>query len=262
MDAKYKRSLEGKVLDTSTSATSTTTSNTITSSSSPRSSALLNRERIYKRILFQDSADSSKDDSAFFIAPILYPSINTTTTTTTGSATNSGNRKRILQSTPIKVLDAPGLEDDFYQNLLDWDHRSNRLAVLLNGTEVYFWNASALMSRSAGGTSSLGRASSALASATRAKACVVKVEGDKLALGLKSGSVEIWDHARGVQSTCFQGHPDARCGVLSWQSPWELSSGGRDGRVVHYDLRDGRGIVGESRGHSQEICGLKWNNRK
>ncbi len=56
---------------------------------------------------------------------------------------------------------------------------------------------------------------------------------------------------------------DARCGVLSWQSPVEFTSGGRDGRVVHYDLRQqGRGgIVAESLAHSQEICGLKWNNR-
>ncbi len=181
VDAKYKRALEGKILvkDDSVSPAAL--------SSSPR--ALERRERIYKQIVLEDKSASAKDD--FFIAPILY----------------APSTKRSLQSTPIKVLDAPGLEDDFYQNLLDWDHGSNRLAVLLNGSEVYFWNASNLMSRSTpaagAGTASLGRLRS---SSAAVKACVIGMQGDKLALGCKSGTVEIWDHSRGVMTGSFAGH--------------------------------------------------------
>ena len=40
---------------------------------------------------------------------------------------------------PYKVLDAPGLIDDFYLNLLDWGF-NNLLAVGLERT-VYLWNA-------------------------------------------------------------------------------------------------------------------------
>ena len=31
-----------------------------------------------------------------------------------------------------------------YLNLLDWEPKSNRVSVLLGGSEVYFWNASNL----------------------------------------------------------------------------------------------------------------------
>jgi cell division cycle 20-like protein 1 (cofactor of APC complex) len=40
---------------------------------------------------------------------------------------------------PTKVLDAPGLYDDFYLNLIDWSS-SNLLAVGLSNS-VYLWNA-------------------------------------------------------------------------------------------------------------------------
>ncbi len=235
MDAKYKRSIEGKTL-------SLPDCWEVSTSSSPR--ALRCREKIYKQILLNPACELGKDDDEFFIAPILYPS-------TVKSAVTV---KRSLQSTPIKVLDAPGLEDDFYQNLLDWDLKKNRLCVLLNGREVYFWNATGTA-----GTSSLGRSKSAVGGS---KACVVKVQDDKVAIGTKTGVVEVWDQERGILMHSYQGHADVRCGVLSWQSGDEVSSGGRDGRVVHYDLRLPRGIAAESLGHTQEICGLKWNESK
>jgi cell division cycle 20-like protein 1, cofactor of APC complex len=40
---------------------------------------------------------------------------------------------------PIKVLDAPSLEDDYYLNLLDWGDQ-NYLSVGL-ASSVYLWNA-------------------------------------------------------------------------------------------------------------------------
>lgn len=40
---------------------------------------------------------------------------------------------------PIKVLDAPSLEDDYYLNLLDWGPQ-NYLSVGLSSS-VYLWNA-------------------------------------------------------------------------------------------------------------------------
>jgi WD40 repeat protein len=46
---------------------------------------------------------------------------------------------RKIKKTPYKVLDAPGLKDDFYLNLIDWSQR-NVLAVGL-GSRVYLWSA-------------------------------------------------------------------------------------------------------------------------
>jgi len=40
---------------------------------------------------------------------------------------------------PVKVLDAPSLQDDYYLNLLDWGAQ-NFLAVGLSSS-VYLWNA-------------------------------------------------------------------------------------------------------------------------
>lgn len=46
---------------------------------------------------------------------------------------------RKIGKLPVKVLDAPALQDDFYLNLIDWSQQ-NYLAVGL-ATSVYLWNA-------------------------------------------------------------------------------------------------------------------------
>jgi cell division cycle 20-like protein 1 (cofactor of APC complex) len=46
---------------------------------------------------------------------------------------------RKITRQPVKVLDAPGLQDDFYLNLLDWSAQ-NVLAVGLASC-VYLWSA-------------------------------------------------------------------------------------------------------------------------
>ena len=46
--------------------------------------------------------------------------------------------KRHIATTAQKILDAPGIEDDYYLNLLDWS-AMNMLAISLNGV-VYQQN--------------------------------------------------------------------------------------------------------------------------
>ena len=198
------------------------------------------------------------NDDAHFIAPILYGKKGIRTT------------RRPLQSTPIKILDAPGLEDDFYLNLLDWEPKSNRVSVLLCGSEVYFWNASNLSTSSTINdqetTSCLGR----LAHSNSDRGCVIKWSPARsgpplLAIGTKNGLVEIWDAEKSVRVHSWLGHSGNRCGVLSWASSGsfegQLSSGGRDNRLVHYDLRTARGAVGHiPAAHTQEVCGLKYDH--
>mgnify|MGYP000978829047 FL=1 len=48
--------------------------------------------------------------------------------------------RRKVNKLPVKVLDAPALQDDFYLNLIDWSP-DNCLVVGL-ATSVYLWNAS------------------------------------------------------------------------------------------------------------------------
>ena len=48
-------------------------------------------------------------------------------------------KPRKIASKPYRILDAPGLQDDFYLNLVDWSSQ-NILAVALESS-VYVWNA-------------------------------------------------------------------------------------------------------------------------
>lgn len=47
---------------------------------------------------------------------------------------------RKISRVPYKILDAPGIQDDFYLHLVDWSSK-NILAVGLENS-VYLWNAS------------------------------------------------------------------------------------------------------------------------
>ena len=51
-------------------------------------------------------------------------------------------KPRKISSNPYRILDAPGLQDDFYLNLVDWSSQ-NILAVALESA-VYVWNATTL----------------------------------------------------------------------------------------------------------------------
>lgn len=51
---------------------------------------------------------------------------------------NENKKNRKINKLPIKVLDAPLLQDDYYLNLIDWSNQ-NYLAVGLSSA-VYLWN--------------------------------------------------------------------------------------------------------------------------
>ena len=46
-------------------------------------------------------------------------------------------QQRQIQTQPVRVLDAPNLQDDYYLNLLDWSSK-NELCIAL-GTIVYIY---------------------------------------------------------------------------------------------------------------------------
>jgi cell division cycle 20-like protein 1 (cofactor of APC complex) len=97
--------------------------------------------------------------------------------------------------------------------------------------------------------------------------------GTHLAVGTKSGDVQLWDviHTRLVRT--LKGHT-SRVGALAWnhQSHHLLASGSRDRSIVLRDARvagltlapDGTsshatGGVTRWSAHRQEVCGLKWS---
>lgn len=50
----------------------------------------------------------------------------------------------------------------------------------------------------------------------------------------------------------------ARVGALAWNA-YIVSSGGRDGKIIHHDVRESNHCVRTLTGHTQEVCGLKWS---
>ncbi|KAJ2688054.1 substrate-specific activator of APC-dependent proteolysis [Coemansia spiralis] len=157
----------------------------------------------------------------------------------------SRSAPRVIPRDPIKVLDAPGIRDDYYLNLMDWSP-DNRLSVALN-SEVYVWDAE---------------------SSQTTRLCDVGEGGDwvtsvrwadsHLAIGLNSGAVQIWDTVRARCLRTFTGH-SRRVGVLDWNSA-VISSGSRDKRIHNRDSRMRESaLISTYYAHTQEVCGLKWS---
>ncbi|KAI9252457.1 WD40-repeat-containing domain protein [Sporodiniella umbellata] len=153
--------------------------------------------------------------------------------------------RRKLSPTPIKVLDAPDLKDDFYLNLVDWGV-SDCLAIGL-GSIVYLWSVH---------TSKVvelwDATPDSIASVRWAR------RGCFLAVGTHQGRLLLFDaqQQRLIRTwpSCFSG----RINSLAWASN-VLSSGGKKCTVYHHDVRSGRPYFLQLKSHTQEICGLQWH---
>ncbi len=152
---------------------------------------------------------------------------------------------RKIGKLPVKVLDAPALQDDFYLNLIDWSPQ-NYLAVGL-ATSVYLWNAS---NSKVTKLCDLGIQNIATSVSCSGKAPL-------LALGTNNGEVQIWDVEKVKLTSTLTGHT-LRVGAMSWSTTL-LSTGSRDKTILQRDLRTSAPFVGKLAGHKQEICGLKWS---
>lgn len=145
---------------------------------------------------------------------------------------------------PEKVLDAPGIADDFYLNLLCWSS-SNLLAVGLD-KNVYIWDAT---------TGSVNDFCQT-ADDDYISSINFAPDGSFLAVGTSHGDVEIWDVSRMAKVRSMRGH-QSRIGVMSWDRNL-LSSGARDGSIWNHDVRVAQHKVAEMHGHTSEVCGLEW----
>ncbi|KAI9803609.1 MAG: hypothetical protein M1825_001952 [Sarcosagium campestre] len=154
-------------------------------------------------------------------------------------------RRRVL-TTPERVLDAPGLVDDYYLNLLDWSS-SNQVAIGLE-RNVYVWSAET------------GTVNCLLETTPDTYISSVKWSGDGayVGVGLGTGEVQIWDVEDGTKLRSMHGH-DSRVGVMGW-SKHLLSTGARSGLVYNHDVRVADHKVAELISHTSEVCGLEWRS--
>lgn len=156
---------------------------------------------------------------------------------------------RTFPSAPERVLDAPGLVDDFYLNVLDWGKR-NILAVAL-GPSVYLWN---------GKTGSVTELFS-LPDTSYITSLRWIHDGSSIAVGSSLGHVQIWDAEAGKKlRTIVASEGGHRLASLAWNKHL-LSTGSRDGCVGTNDVRLPRPLILNHESHhtGNEVCGLEWS---
>jgi cell division cycle protein 20 (cofactor of APC complex) len=156
---------------------------------------------------------------------------------------NAQSRRRI-PSAPERVLDAPGLVDDYYLNLLDWSS-GNQVAIGLERS-VYVWSADS------------GSVASLFECAADTYISSVKWSGDGayVGVGLGTGEVQIWDVEEQTKLRSMFGH-ETRVGVMGWNKHI-LSTGARSGLVYNHDVRVAQHKIAELASHTGEVCGLEW----
>ena len=148
---------------------------------------------------------------------------------------------------PTKILSAPGLEDDYYLNLLDCSP-VNKLVALGLKRKLLVWNVATEEGRLLGGVGEDNVGSVAWRSDVT------------LAVGTAKGSIQLWDtetgrKIRGKEVSC------QRISVVGWNGQ-VLSSGGRDRALRHYDPRTPKLLINVVKeAHRGEICGLAWDQR-
>jgi len=166
-------------------------------------------------------------------------------------------KERAVSTKADRVLDAPDLMDDFYLNVMDWS-ANNHLAVALYDI-LYVWN-------SADGTITELFSKSDLAQQQGDEdhsdedfiSSVSWIrEGNIIAVGDSTGTVELWDVKNTKLMRKMRGHSN-RIATLDWNSHI-LASGCRDGAVHLHDVRVAKHHVATLSGHTQEVCGMKWS---
>lgn len=153
---------------------------------------------------------------------------------------------RSIPSLPERVLDAPGLTDDYYLNLLDWSCQ-NMLAVAL-GNAAYIWN---------GETGAITELTRRLEWNNYISSISCSQDGNFIAVGTNASVIHIFDAHKMKQVRTLVGH-DLRIGSMHWNGPI-LTSGGKDSRIINHDVRIREHQVAHFEGHSLEVCGLKWD---
>ena len=165
---------------------------------------------------------------------------------------NNNKIYRKIQKTPLRILDAPNLVDDYYLNILDWG-KENIIAVALSN-EIYLWNndnfqTSLLMTYENKNNDDMNNYITSLSWMNN---------GICLGVGLPNGTIQLWDINKKIKLREIDAHED-RISCLSWNE-YILSSGSRDRYIKNFDVRNRHAEISKIKKHKQEICSLKYSN--
>ncbi|KAL6945489.1 hypothetical protein ACO0QE_002948 [Hanseniaspora vineae] len=154
---------------------------------------------------------------------------------------------RDIPKIPYRVLDAPGLADDFYCDMIDWSSQ-DRLAVVLGKSCFLTDDVTNDVTELDSLKNEFHLSYTGLQWAN---------SGSHLALGLSNGLTQIYDVVKNKCIRTLSGHID-RVSCLSWNNH-VLSTGSRDSKILHRDVRSPDQFFETLATHQQEVCGLKWN---
>jgi len=159
---------------------------------------------------------------------------------------------RAIPLEPEKILDAPGVVDDFYLNCMSWSVK-DILAVGL-GASIYLWNACS------GTVTELGSLAGEDPEASTEYVSSLSWihDGSYLAVGSSDSTVQIWDVARSKRTRMFATHK-GRVSSVAW-SKHILSSGSADGAIHTHDVRVAKHHISSQAAHSGQVCGLQWSH--
>jgi cell division cycle protein 20 (cofactor of APC complex) len=155
---------------------------------------------------------------------------------------------RKVPSAPMRILDAPDIVDDYYLNLISWS-KDNILAVAL-ARSVYLWNAA---------TGDINRLISVEGSDYVTSVCWCHEPGQTryVAVGTHTNAVHLFDGHALTKLRTLNG-ARGRIASLCWSHQF-LSAGDRDATIINHDVRSAQHVASKYKGHTQEVCGLKWN---
>lgn len=141
-------------------------------------------------------------------------------------------------------MDAPGFQDDFYLNLIDWS-KKNILAIALNDS-LYLWNGN-------NGEATL------LKEYEECQITSVHWSDDDchISIGKSDGNTEIWDVETSTLVRTMRSKLNVRIGSQSWLETL-LATGFRSGEIQINDVRIKDHIVNTWDEHTGEVCGLSY----
>ncbi|KAI1104839.1 WD40 repeat-like protein [Jackrogersella minutella] len=170
--------------------------------------------------------------------------------------------ERCLPNAPFKVLDAPGLRDDFYCSIMAYSRSCNTLAVGL-GNLLYGWSESSGVTLLNAGLKDGSWLTSVAFSSNQGGKSI-------LAFGRSSGLLSLVSLFDSLLPRFEAYHPEP-IACLSWR-PTATSRPSRNKRnpgvlvktedlleVARENWRGAMTLVARIKVHSQQICGLSWS---
>lgn len=177
---------------------------------------------------------------------------------TVPSSLLSGGRRKI-STDPEKVLDAPGMIDDFYYHLIDWS--SNNLVAVALQSVVHVWN---------GDTGDVDTLCDLETEPERVGGGGIvssvrwDCDGAYLAVGTDRGFVQLWDVAAGqrvrtLKPSAEGGAENSSVNVSAWAADGTFSSGFSSGLIREHDVRERDSVIRDLAGvHISHVSGLEW----